>query len=70
MTGSRLPVPPRLAEIVSPLIRATLDLVKDDTVSFSGTLRDVYERSGYTLVVVPNGSVEDRAAFIRMRVAR
>ena len=42
----------------------------DDTVSFSGTLRDVYERSGYTLVVVPNGSVEDRAAFIRMRVAR
>ena len=29
VTGSRLPVPPRLAEIVSPLIRATLDLVKE-----------------------------------------
>jgi predicted ATPase len=42
----------------------------DDTVSFSETLRDVYERSGYTLVVVPTGSVEDRAAFIRMRVAQ
>jgi predicted ATPase len=42
----------------------------DDTVSFSETLRDVYERSGYTPVVVPNGSVEDRAAFIRMRVTQ
>ncbi len=41
----------------------------NDTVSFSETLRDVYERSGYTLVVVPSGSVEDRAAFVRMRVA-
>jgi predicted ATPase len=41
-----------------------------DTVSFSETLRDVYERSGYTLVVVPNGSVEDRAAFICMRVGQ
>ena len=42
----------------------------DDTVSFSENLRDVYERSGYTLVVVPNGSVEDRAAFVRMRVTQ
>jgi predicted ATPase len=42
----------------------------DDTVSFSEMLRDVYERSGYTLVVVPNGSVEDRAAFVRMRVTQ
>jgi predicted ATPase len=42
----------------------------DDTVSFSETLRDVYERSGYMLVDVPRGSVDDRAAFVRMLVAR
>jgi predicted ATPase len=36
----------------------------DDTVSFSEALRDVYERSGYTLVDVPRGSVDDRAAFV------
>jgi predicted ATPase len=42
----------------------------DDTVSFSETLGEVYERSGYTLVVVPYGSVEDRAAFVRMSVAQ
>ena len=42
----------------------------DDTVSFSETLRDVYERSGYILVDVPRGSVDDRAAFVRMMVAR
>jgi predicted ATPase len=41
----------------------------DDTVSFSETLRDVYERSGYTLVDVPRGSVDDRAAFVRLKVA-
>jgi predicted ATPase len=29
----------------------------DDTVSFSQTLRDVYERSGYTLVDVPRDSM-------------
>lgn len=42
----------------------------EDAVSFSETLRDVYERSGYTLVVVPRGSVEERAAFVRLRVPR
>lgn len=42
----------------------------DDTVSFSESLRDVYERSGYTLVDVPRGSVNDRAAFVRVMVAR
>jgi predicted ATPase len=41
----------------------------DDTVSFSETLRDVYERSGYTLVDVPRGSLDDRAAFVRLKVA-
>ncbi len=42
----------------------------DDTVSFSETLRDVYERSGYTLVDVPRDSIADRATFVRMSVAR
>jgi predicted ATPase len=42
----------------------------DDTVSFSQTLRDVYERSGYTLVDVPRDSIDGRAAFVRMSVAR
>jgi predicted ATPase len=42
----------------------------DDTVSFSETLRDVYERSGHTLVDVPRGSVDDRAAFVRLKVSR
>jgi predicted ATPase len=37
----------------------------EDTVSFSEALRDVYERSGYTLVRVPEASVDDRAAFVR-----
>jgi predicted ATPase len=37
----------------------------DDTQSFSEALRDVYERSGYVLVHVPRGSIEDRAAFVR-----
>jgi predicted ATPase len=42
----------------------------DATVSFSEALRDVYERSDYTLVDVPRGSLDDRAAFVRMMVAR
>lgn len=42
----------------------------DDTVSFSNALRDVYERSDYTLVDVPCGSLDDRVAFVRMMVAR
>jgi predicted ATPase len=42
----------------------------DDTVSFSQTLRDVYERSGYTLVDVPRDSIDDRATFVRMSIAR
>lgn len=42
----------------------------DDTVSFGRTLRDVYERSGYTLVDVPRDSIADRATFVRTSVAR
>lgn len=42
----------------------------DDTVSFSRDLRDVYERSGYTLVEVPRDSIDDRTAFVRMSIAR
>jgi predicted ATPase len=39
-------------------------------VSFSQTLRDVYERSGYTLVEVPRDPIDDRATFVRKSVAR
>ena len=42
----------------------------DDTVSFSKSLRDVYERSGYTLVDVPRDSIAGRATFVRMSIAR
>ncbi len=42
----------------------------DDTVSFGHTLRDVYERSGYTLVDVPRSSIDERALFVRRCVAR
>lgn len=42
----------------------------EDTVSFSETLKDVYERSGYTLVPVPKISLIDRAGFIRRFIVR
>ena len=42
----------------------------DDTVSISKSLRDVYERSDYTLVDVPRDSIADRATFVRMSIAR
>jgi predicted ATPase len=41
----------------------------DDTVSFSEQLRDVYERSDYILVRVPQTSIDDRAAFVREFIA-
>jgi predicted ATPase len=41
-----------------------------DTVSFSEALMDVYERSGYILVHVPRGSIDDRAAFVREFISR
>jgi predicted ATPase len=37
----------------------------EDTVSFSDALRDVYGRSGYHLVTVPQAPIEARAGFIR-----
>jgi predicted ATPase len=42
----------------------------DDTVSFSEELRDVYERSNYALVRVPQVSIDDRVAFVRDSIAR
>lgn len=36
-----------------------------DTFPFHDALVDAYERTGYALVVVPPGSVENRAAFVR-----
>jgi predicted ATPase len=42
----------------------------DDTVSFSEELKDVYERSDYTLVRVPQTSIDDRVAFVREFIAR
>ena len=33
-------------------------------------LRDVYERSGYTLVPVPPAQIDDRAAFVREFIGR
>lgn len=42
----------------------------DDTVAFSRTLREVYERSGYSLVDVPWDSIAERATFVRMSLAR
>lgn len=41
-----------------------------DTVSFGRELRDVYERSGYTLVEVRRDSIGGRAAFVRMSIDR
>lgn len=41
----------------------------DDTVSFSDALRDVYSRSGYTLVQVPQTSIDARVTFVREFVA-
>jgi predicted ATPase len=42
----------------------------DDTVSFSETLRDVYQRSGYILVPIARTSIDDRATFVREFIAR
>lgn len=37
----------------------------EQTAPFHDALVDAYARTGYPLVVVPTGSVEDRAAFVR-----
>jgi predicted ATPase len=36
----------------------------DDAVSFSDSLREVYEQSGYSLIDVPHGSIDHRTAFV------
>lgn len=41
----------------------------DDTVSFSQALRDIYGRSGYKLVEVPQSSIDDRVAFVHAFVS-
>ena len=42
----------------------------DETVAFSETLREVYQRSGYSLIDLPHGSIADRAAFVRAFITR
>ena len=42
----------------------------DETVGFGETLRDVYQRSGYSLIDLPHGSISDRAAFVRAFISR
>jgi predicted ATPase len=42
----------------------------DDRVSFSNALRDVYSRSGYILVQVPQTPIDARVTFVREFVAR
>lgn len=37
----------------------------EDTIPFHDALVDAYARSGYALVAVPRGSLEDRVAFVR-----
>jgi predicted ATPase len=39
------------------------------TIPFHAALIDAYERSGYDLVVIPRGSIEERLAFVRGRLA-
>ena len=40
-----------------------------DTIPFHAALVDAYERAGYSLVEVPRDSAENRAAFVRDRIA-
>ena len=42
----------------------------DESVSFSNTLRQVYQRSGYSLIDVPHGSIPARAAFVQAFITR
>ncbi len=37
----------------------------EQTYPFDDALVDAYARTGYSLIVVPTGSVEDRAAIVR-----
>ena len=40
------------------------------TIGFHDAIVDAYERSGYTLVQVPRGSIEERASFVRDVITR
>ena len=40
----------------------------EDTVSFSESLKEVYERAGYVLDILQRGSIGDRAALVRSAV--
>jgi predicted ATPase len=42
----------------------------EQTIPFQAALVDAYEGAGYTLVVVPTGSVEYRVAFVRDAITR
>ena len=42
----------------------------DETVAFSETLREVYQRSGYSLIDLLHGPISDRAAFVRAFITR
>jgi predicted ATPase len=42
----------------------------DDSVSFSDALKDVYRRSGYIFVQVPQASIDARVTFVREFVSR
>jgi predicted ATPase len=42
----------------------------EDTVPFGEQLREAYEAVGYSVVPVPRGSVEERAAFVRSFIER
>src|SRR5918995_928118 len=42
----------------------------DETVAFSKTLREVYQRSRYSLIDLPHGSISARAAFVRAFITR
>ncbi|MEA2522013.1 MAG: hypothetical protein QOI81_1659 [Actinomycetota bacterium] len=41
----------------------------EETLPFHGAIVDAYERTGYTLVPVPRGTVEERTAFVRDFIA-
>jgi predicted ATPase len=42
----------------------------DETIGFYQQIVEAYERAGYTLTVVPQDSIEERAAFVRNFIDR
>jgi predicted ATPase len=41
----------------------------EDTIMFGDSLRNVYERSGYELVEIPRGAIDDRVAYVLRFIA-